>query len=265
MTEEGQLGGVIDGSCPICHNHPSKYRCPGCDRQCCSLGCVREHKSRFACSGKRPITSTKYLPVSLLTPEVLLDDFRLLENAAASTETLARITPPSGKRPRLSHVTRECKERRIELCLMPLGMARAKLNKTHLVGNQIFWTVEWILLREKLPDHPTLLKMNHLKELTVQTLYSTCPETATIQESFTALRSAHDLPLPDLQEAEFLLRQEVDKDATLPSVDITPSRRLWALHSVNLSWSRVLAHRTIIEFPTVYIHPHSRNEAPSHS
>eukprot|EP01059_Diplonema_ambulator_P012750 TRINITY_DN23207_c0_g1_i1.p1 TRINITY_DN23207_c0_g1~~TRINITY_DN23207_c0_g1_i1.p1 ORF type:complete len:335 (+),score=61.05 TRINITY_DN23207_c0_g1_i1:55-1059(+) len=38
--------------CCICGGD-GKYRCPGCGRETCSVGCVKEHKEKWACDGKR--------------------------------------------------------------------------------------------------------------------------------------------------------------------------------------------------------------------
>lgn len=43
--------------CQVCESHPSKYRCPGCSRQTCSLPCVNKHKELYSCDGKRDRTA----------------------------------------------------------------------------------------------------------------------------------------------------------------------------------------------------------------
>jgi hypothetical protein len=48
----------------------SKYKCPACGFRSCSLPCVRAHKLKTSCSGKRDRTS--FLPISAF------DDARLL-------------------------------------------------------------------------------------------------------------------------------------------------------------------------------------------
>lgn len=257
MREEGQLGGAIEGICQVCQQCPSKYRCPGCERQSCSLSCVRTHKTQFGCRGKRPHPGTTYLSVAQLTPEVLQNDFQLLEDAVGSAEHLARVLPTSSRRPRLqTAVTKRCRERNIELCLMPSGMARAQLNHTRIAGNQtIVWTVEWILLARDLPEHPTLLRLEQLRDHAQHILYSSCPEDSTVLEGYTALQTKHGALLPRPEHVTFFLRQEADKNQSIPSVDLSPTRRLWELHSAQLSWTLLLANRTIVEFPTIYLHP----------
>ena len=67
--EEGEKGTTMM-MCEGCSVQVSRYKCPACSFRSCSLPCVRAHKLKTSCSGKRDRTS--FLPVSAF------DDSRLL-------------------------------------------------------------------------------------------------------------------------------------------------------------------------------------------
>jgi len=63
--------------CEECKSNPSKYTCPGCSLHSCSLPCVKSHKERTGCSGKR--NQTQFLPLSKFDDSVLLSGTLLLK------------------------------------------------------------------------------------------------------------------------------------------------------------------------------------------
>lgn len=56
--------------CEECKSNPSKYKCPGCSMQSCSLPCVKAHKARTGCTGKR--NQTQFVPISQFNDSILL-------------------------------------------------------------------------------------------------------------------------------------------------------------------------------------------------
>lgn len=56
--------------CEECKFNPSKYKCPGCSIRSCSLPCVKAHKQRTGCTGKR--NQTQYVPISQFDDNLLL-------------------------------------------------------------------------------------------------------------------------------------------------------------------------------------------------
>lgn len=254
MSEEGQLGGRIEGLCQLCCKGEAKYRCPACEKQTCSLSCVNLHKSVGKCSGKRLRAGQAYLPASELTPTVLLDDYWFLEEANNSAKLLAKTIPSPRIRPQMKRLVKTCLARNIHLSLMPAGMNRAKNNKSStLKGDKIIWTIEWIVL-DKTEEHPANLKIDALTPFTRKILYSQCLESDSVIQSYKALFLKDPEYLPNPQAVLLMLRQEADKDLTISSsVDISPNRRLWPLHSPEITWTLLLANRTIIEFPTIYL------------
>ena len=65
--EEGAAAEII---CQECKAKPSKYKCPGCSIRSCSLPCVKAHKDRTACTGKR--NQTQFVPMSQMDDNLLL-------------------------------------------------------------------------------------------------------------------------------------------------------------------------------------------------
>lgn len=63
--------------CEECKSSPSKYKCPGCSIQSCSLPCVKSHKERTGCTGKR--NQTQFVPLSQFDDNVLLSGTLLLK------------------------------------------------------------------------------------------------------------------------------------------------------------------------------------------
>ena len=56
--------------CEECKSNPSKYKCPGCSIQSCSLPCVKAHKTCTGCTGKR--NQTQFVPISQFDDSTLL-------------------------------------------------------------------------------------------------------------------------------------------------------------------------------------------------
>lgn len=56
--------------CEECKSNPSKYKCPGCSIQSCSLPCVKAHKVRTGCNGKR--NQTQFVPITQFDDNILL-------------------------------------------------------------------------------------------------------------------------------------------------------------------------------------------------
>ncbi|KAG5007319.1 hypothetical protein JHK85_025861 [Glycine max] len=75
--------------CEECKSNPSKYTCPGCSLHSCSLPCVKSHKDRTGCSGKR--NQTQFLPLSKFDDNVLLSDYKLLEEVKRVAESAQRM------------------------------------------------------------------------------------------------------------------------------------------------------------------------------
>ena len=60
----------VSGNCEICGEGKSKYSCPGCLMNTCSLQCVKKHKKENECNGVRD--KTKFVKVKDMTDGNLL-------------------------------------------------------------------------------------------------------------------------------------------------------------------------------------------------
>jgi hypothetical protein len=56
--------------CEECGKNVFKYKCPGCGVRSCGLECVKAHKTRTNCSGKR--NRTAFVPISEFDDNVLI-------------------------------------------------------------------------------------------------------------------------------------------------------------------------------------------------
>mgnify|MGYP001111843740 CR=1 FL=1 len=154
--------------CSVCTTAPWKYRCPGCQQVTCSLACVKAHKAKTGCDGRRPRTAFvgvhDYTDVNLMsgTPTRFYNtslsgiaDIGFLEDAARLTDNAQRHAPPAGKAgasvaaklaPRFRQLHRQASNRRISLQLMPAGMSRHKSNTSFYSTREgkIRWRVEWV-------------------------------------------------------------------------------------------------------------------------
>ncbi|KAG5100424.1 hypothetical protein JHK82_045476 [Glycine max] len=134
--------------CEECKSNPSKYTCPGCSLHSCSLPCVKSHKERTGCSGKR--NQTQFLPLSKFDDSVLLSDYNLLEEVKRVAESAQRMRNKLGiyayfKLPRyLRSLKNAAGSRRTKLMFLPNGMSKREKNRSQYDQRKKFisWTIE---------------------------------------------------------------------------------------------------------------------------
>ncbi|GKV30960.1 hypothetical protein SLEP1_g39716 [Rubroshorea leprosula] len=85
--------------CEECKNHPSKYKCPGCSLRSCSLPCVKAHKQRTGCNGKRNMT--KFVPLSEFDDNLLISAFVVLLQVVEQSYGFNQVGCRRGKRIKL--------------------------------------------------------------------------------------------------------------------------------------------------------------------
>ncbi|KAI5078679.1 hypothetical protein GOP47_0006350 [Adiantum capillus-veneris] len=134
--------------CEECKKEVAKYKCPACFLRSCSLPCIRAHKERTSCSGKRDRTA--FVPMDSFDDSQLLSDYQLLEEILRQSESARRFRAPFNTRKlepyeRLSILKREARRRRINLVILPRGMTKRVDNSTRYCKRRkcIFWRVEW--------------------------------------------------------------------------------------------------------------------------
>ncbi|CAI8610993.1 unnamed protein product [Vicia faba] len=135
--------------CEECKSNPSKYKCPGCSINSCSLPCVKAHKVRTGCNGKR--NQTLFVPISQFDDNILLSDYNLLEEVKRVAEVASRTRTKLGastyfKLPRhLKSLQHAAGSRSTKLLFLPNGMSKRENNRSRFDNwnKSIHWTLEW--------------------------------------------------------------------------------------------------------------------------
>ncbi|KAK9144267.1 hypothetical protein Sjap_004170 [Stephania japonica] len=135
--------------CEECNLNPWKYKCPGCSIRSCSLPCVKSHKNRTSCTGKRP--RTEVVPISQFNDNLLISDYNFLEEAKRIAESAERMRNAVLGKPyfKLPYNLRALKtaaaHQKIVLLFLPSGMSKRKQNQTRYnpKTKSILWMVEW--------------------------------------------------------------------------------------------------------------------------
>ncbi|XP_045792724.1 box C/D snoRNA protein 1-like [Trifolium pratense] len=135
--------------CGECKSNPSKYKCPGCSIQSCSLPCVKAHKLRTGCTGKR--NQTQFVHISKFNDSILLSDYNLLEEVKRVSEAASRMRSKLGMSTnfRLPHhlksLQNAARSRRTKLRFLPNGMSKREKNQSQYDYRKktIHWTIEW--------------------------------------------------------------------------------------------------------------------------
>ncbi|CAH2038895.1 unnamed protein product [Thlaspi arvense] len=143
-----------DSVCEECKLKPWKYKCPGCSIRSCGLPCVKAHKERTGCTGKRK--ATDFVPLSQFDDNLILSDYKMLEETKRVAESAQRTRDelckdhlfknPYFKLPfHLRRLRDEAAARRTELLFLPSGMLKREKNQSRYDKGIkcISWTIEW--------------------------------------------------------------------------------------------------------------------------
>lgn len=153
MEKGGEAGSEVKTTaeiiCEECKAKPSKYKCPGCSIRSCSLPCVKAHKDRTACTGKR--NQTQFVPMSQMDDNFLLSDYNLLEDVKRVAESAQRLRNKLCRYNnfRLPFYLKSLRgaafSRRTKLLFLPSGMSKREKNQTRYDTRKkcITWTIEW--------------------------------------------------------------------------------------------------------------------------
>jgi hypothetical protein len=60
---------AVKAQCELCKKEAAKYKCPRCALRTCSLACVKDHKTKFHCSGKRDRTA--FVPIGSFNDNII--------------------------------------------------------------------------------------------------------------------------------------------------------------------------------------------------
>ncbi|KAI3764800.1 hypothetical protein L2E82_14816 [Cichorium intybus] len=148
--------------CDECKTNAFKYKCPGCSVRSCSLPCVKAHKQRTGCTGKRQ-QQTEFVPLSKFDDNLLLSDYSMLEDVKRIADSAKRMRVQlcgkyyNGLPFYLKHLLKAAQSRRTRLFFLPTGMSKRETNKTSYNNREksISWTIEWHFhsTNVKLIDH----------------------------------------------------------------------------------------------------------------
>ncbi|GAB4828134.1 hypothetical protein Ancab_035049 [Ancistrocladus abbreviatus] len=135
--------------CEECNTNLSKYTCPGCSLRTCSLSCVKSHKLRTCCSGKRDLSQS--IPLCQFDDNLLISDFNLLEDVRRVAESARRVRAKvcgysHFKLPfHLRSLRNAAASRRTKLWFLPSGMTKREKNQSRYNQRKkcISWTLEW--------------------------------------------------------------------------------------------------------------------------
>ena len=144
--------------CEICKKNQYKYNCPRCKIKTCSVECVKAHKNKYGCDGKKD----KFRLVSKqgdYNEQVFYRDVKFLNNAIndinISNKKIYNLTEDinTNRAKTFKTFKRILKKfRDINYFKSPLIMECNKINKSYSdsIKKKIFWTIKLNFLDEKL-------------------------------------------------------------------------------------------------------------------
>ncbi|KAF8081154.1 hypothetical protein N665_0902s0008 [Sinapis alba] len=243
-----------DKVCGECKLNPWKYKCPGCSIRSCGLPCVKAHKKRTGCTGKRKLTD--FVPLSKFDDNLLLSDYNMLEETKRVAESALRRRHQLCKSPHfrflfaknpyfrlpadLRNLKSAASDRGTKLWLLPAGMLKRDNNQTRYDTRRkcISWTLEWrfhstdvVLVDHGVGEATSLCSVieNHLKP----------------GPWIHKLKPFCDVDLDSLK----LFIRKYPKGAKVPYKEL----------DIKASLRQQLAEVTILEYPVIHVY------LPSHS
>ncbi|KAI3932732.1 hypothetical protein MKW92_027998 [Papaver armeniacum] len=228
--------------CEECKENPWKYKCPGCLIRSCSLPCVKSHKQRTSCTGKRP--RDEIIPLSQFDDNLLLSDYRFLEEAKRLAESAKRTRKAVfgdslgevNKFPyKLKQLREKAWKRNIKLAFLPSGMSKREKNKSEYDQSKasILWTIEW-----RFHSTDVVIVDSGVNENTK--LCSVIEEHLKLGPWNNKLRPFCEEPLDRLK---FFIRKNAKQHKS-------PYREL----DIKSSISQQLANTFIVEYPVIYVY-----------
>lgn len=253
--------------CGICFKEPSKYKCPSCSMQTCSLECVKLHKKEKNCLGS--VDPAKFLSWKQLSEGSthVNRDYNFLINAGRhldvqketlrlNSKNLFKRPAGPGKRPPPKRQKTELEDSRIQLIksafphdpptsikrkntvivLVPPGMSRAMANKTGYdkKAGAFVWSVEWVVLADDGREVGRYMSYR-------------LPEGNAIQKlvPINLIRKAYG------DESDLIVPEKLHY-YLLNVVNCKPGRSLIPLE-VTMPLCDALADRIVLEYPTIYV------------
>lgn len=115
--------------CSVCLTGTSKYRCPKCSIQTCSMNCSRRHKSLNSCSGA--FSPASFLSKKeLLTVQSLDRDYNFLSSVESCLDRCARNRAKIPSKNHALRLKKTIEKNGIHYSVFPREMSRAAQNRT---------------------------------------------------------------------------------------------------------------------------------------
>lgn len=253
--------------CGICSKEPSKYKCPSCSIQTCSLECVKLHKKEKNCLGT--VDPAKFLSWKQLSEgSVHVNrDYNFLINAGRhldvqketlrlNSKNLFKRQGGPGKRPppkrpkteqedsRLQMIKRafphdpptSIKRKNTVIVLVPPGMSRAMANKTGYdkKAGAFVWSVEWVVVADDGREVGRYMSYR-------------LPEGNVLQKivPINLIKKAYD------DETDLIVPEKLSY-YLMNVVNCKSGRSLIPLEST-MPLCDALADRIVLEYPTIYV------------
>uniref|UniRef100_A0A5S6R2T5 HIT-type domain-containing protein n=1 Tax=Trichuris muris TaxID=70415 RepID=A0A5S6R2T5_TRIMR len=232
-----------DRRCAACASELPKYKCPRCSRMTCSVGCVKDHKVMFRCSGKRRVVQV--VSKSEYDERTVLEDYALLERTARARNQARwhfRMQHTNSRR-RSVVLKRACYKRGIQLFFAPPIFQKNETNKSfyNQKADTILWHVEFIFQCES----------------SSKDYCSTFPEGIRLFTALkNALRSMNDCASP-LEQTELAPFRATPLEELCCFFEVlrnkwTMDKRFYKL-DINRTITENLQSRVVIEYPTIVV------------
>ncbi|KAG0583352.1 hypothetical protein KC19_3G129500 [Ceratodon purpureus] len=228
--------------CQECKQADWKYKCPGCERRSCGLACVKAHKARTGCSGKRDRTA--FVPLAEFCDNVLVSDYNLLEEMLRQTESAKRARAPLGApkskmHPAMQTLQHQAKMRDTTLVYWPHGMSKRKSNSTFFDRKRkcIFWRIEWTF-----------------EGTDVRIVNSRVDENSTLRslvEKHFETRADNVAMITELRH--FCRREITDLKLYFQKEPCEGNKKIFYELDVEATVCSQLAHKTVYEFPVIHV------------
>lgn len=228
--------------CQECEQNEFKYKCPGCGVRSCGLGCVKAHKERTGCTGKRD--RTVFVPLAEFCDNVLVSDYNLLEEMLRQTESAKRLRAPLGglkfeMHPAMKSLQHQAKMRETALLFLSHGMSKRKSNSSFFDRKRkcIFWRIEWVFEGTEVRIVNARVDENSTLKSVLEKHFVVRPDNTAV---ITQLRHFYREPINELK----LYFQKEPSKAT--------SKEFYELDVEDTVRSQ-LAHKTVYEYPVIHV------------
>lgn len=228
--------------CQECKKAEWKYKCPRCELRSCGLACVKSHKLRTDCSGKRDRTA--FVPLSEFCDNVLVSDYNLLEEMLRQTESAKRARstlglPKNEMHPAMKALQHQAKMRDTTLMYWPHGMSKRKSNSTFFDRKRkcIFWRIEWIF-----------------EGTEIRLLNARADENSTLQSLLAKHLESRADNAPTITELRHFCRREItDLNLYFQKEPCEGNKKVFYELDMEDTIQSQLAHKTVFEYPVIHV------------